>query len=80
MPGHRALVVGNKNAVISCRESEDFRIPETSQAGCGRGSEVDLWNSSDEGGDNDLVEIRVRLKADWHQRASGNCLFAAANR
>ena len=56
----------HKNAAVTRREGEHVGILETSQAGSRRSPEVDRGDSSDEGGDDDLIEVRVRLKADGH--------------
>jgi hypothetical protein len=73
---HRGLVVSHRNAVVPCGH---VGIPETCQTSDRRGSEVDLTDPSDDGGDDDLVEVRVWLKANPHRWASGVSRFASAS-
>ena len=79
VPGHRGLIVSHENAAVVRGEREHIRVFQASKTGDGRGPEVDLRKAPDNGRDDDLIEVSVRLKADRHQRASGVCFFASAN-
>ena len=79
VPGHRGLIVSHENAAVVGREREHICAVDASKACGGRGPEVDLSEAPDDGRDDDLIEVSVRLKADRHQRASGVCCFASAN-
>lgn len=77
--GHRALVVRDQEPTIPGGERQHLEIVEPHQPSLGRGAEVGLGKASQHGRNDDLVQVRVRLEADAHQRTSGVCLFASAS-
>jgi hypothetical protein len=69
----------DEDATVALGQRQHFRVLETSEAsGCG-GPEVNLQVTADDGADDDLVEIGVRLEADRHQRTSGVCFLESAS-
>jgi hypothetical protein len=48
-------------------------------AGLSRRAEINLRKSPQHSGDNDVIDIRVRLEADVHQRARGVRFLASAS-
>ena len=73
------MVVRDQNASVASGEIEDVRILQTSKARRDSGSEVNRRHTPNDGREDDLVEIGIRLKADRYQRASGVCFLASAS-
>jgi len=75
VPRHCRLVVGDQDAPIACGESKDLVVLEAGKARCRGSSEIDGGYAPQDGGHDDLVQIRVGLKADWHSTRERSLLF-----
>ena len=69
----------DEDASVASGERQDFKIFEMGEPGRRRGSEVERRDAPQDCRDDDLIEIGIRLKADWHQRVSGVCFLASAS-
>lgn len=63
---HCALIVGNENATLRCRQTEHHPISEPIQRYFLRSSEIDSGINTDDPGGNCTVEIVVGLKTYFH--------------
>jgi hypothetical protein len=71
--------MGDEDAAVARRKRQHLRVVETSEASYGGSPDVHLWVTADDGADDDLVEVGVRLKADGHQPTSGMCFLASVS-
>jgi hypothetical protein len=69
----------DEDAAVAPSKCQHLGILETSEASGGGGAEVDFGIAADDGADDDLIEVSVRLKADRHQRTIGMCFFASVS-
>jgi hypothetical protein len=58
--------MGDQNATLAGRQSQNLQIRKRTQASRGCGTEVDLGLTTQNAGNNVFIEVRVRLEAYLH--------------
>lgn len=72
---HGRLVMRHEDAAIACGTGKHFLVGEACQPCCRSRSEVDRGHAPQHGRHDDLIQIRVGLKADWHSAREGGVLL-----
>jgi hypothetical protein len=63
MPWHSFLIVRDQHAPVACGSGQHRRIAQTRKASSRGGLEIQGGLAADDGMQNELVQISVRLKA-----------------
>jgi len=79
MPRHRLRVVSDQDSSLPRSDFQYLKVVETLQARHGGRTKIDLRRSAQAGGNDDLIEIGVRLEADLHQEGVWMVRRAAAS-
>lgn len=79
MPGHGFLIVSYQQPPGTGRESQDFLIFAACETGSISALKVYGWLTPNGRQQDKLVEIGIRLKADFHGCSDDRCRWASAS-
>jgi hypothetical protein len=77
MSWHGFLIVGDQHAPVVCCQGQHLRIAQTRKASSRCGLEIQSGRTADDRMQNDLVQIRVSLKAEDHACVVWRCRLAS---